>query len=264
MSKEVVVSPQAYIRSGIAQELIKDTLKDGSEEFTLALVSVVNSNPVLQGAEPVSIIKAGFEASALGLPISNSLGLAYIIPYNNKKKDENGKTYFQIEAQFQIGAKGFKQLAIKTGQYRRINETDVREGEYAGEDRMTGEHKFNWIDDEKERAKAPIVGYLSYIELVTGYSKSLYMTVDELKKHAKRYSKSYAKGFGNWVDDFDGMARKTVIKLLLSRHGLISGKSSKLAKAIEADQSAFNNDDTYNYIDNEKEEKAVEGEVVNE
>lgn len=260
MSKEISVSPQSYIRSGIAQELIQQTLNDKSEEFTLALLSTVNSNPVLQGAEPVSIIKAGFEAAALGLPVSNSLGMAYIIPYNNKKKDADGKVFYQVEAQFQLGTKGFKQLAIRTGEYKRINETDVREGEYIGEDRMTGEHNFSWIDNDKEREKLPIIGYVSYFELKTGYSKSLYMTVEELKKHAKKYSKSYAKGFGNWVDDFDGMARKTVIKLLLSRHGLVSGK---IAKAIEADQSAFNGDDTYDYIDN-KPEEAEEAEVVNE
>lgn len=259
MSKEVTVAPQAYIRSGIAQELIEQTLKDKSEEFTLALLSTINSNPVLQGAEPVSIIKAGFEAAALGLPISNSLGLAYIIPYNNKKTekylDENSvertRTYYVMEAQFQLGSKGFKQLAIRTGEYKRINETDVREGEYHGMNRMTGEHNFQWIEDDEAREKLPIVGYVAYYELNTGLSKSLYMSMEKLKKHANQYSKSYAKGFGNWVDDFDGMARKTVIKLLLSRHGLISGK---IAKAIEADQSAFNGDDTYNYVDNNKGE----------
>lgn len=244
------LTPQSYIRSGVAQELIQQTLKGNAEEFTLALVSTVNSNPVLQGAEPVSIIKSGFEAAALGLPISNSLGMAYIIPYNNKKKDENGRVYYQVEAQFQLGAKGFKQLAIRTEKYKRINETDVREGEYLGEDRMTGEHKFNWNEDDAARSKLPVIGYVSYFELRSGYSKSLYMSMEQLKTHARKYSKSFAKGFGNWVDDFDGMARKTVIKLLLSRHGLISGK---IAKAIEADQSAFNNDDTYEYIDNQKE-----------
>jgi len=257
MSKEVTVAPQAYIRSGMAQQLIEQTLGDGSEEFTLALLSTINSNQVLQGAEPVSIIKAGFEAAALGLPISNSLGLAYIIPYNNKKTEkyyddnnvERTRTYYVVEAQFQLGSKGFKQLAIRTGAYKRINETDVREGEYIGINRMTGEHEFAWIDNDTEREKLPVIGYVAYFELKAGYSKSLYMTAEKLKKHAKQYSKSYAKGFGNWVDDFDGMARKTVIKLLLSRHGLISGK---LAKAIEADQSAFNGDDTYDYIDNDK------------
>lgn len=257
MNKSVTVAPQAYIRSGVAQQLIEQTLKDKAEEFTLALLSTINSNQVLQGAEPVSIIKAGFEAAALGLPISNSLGLAYIIPYNNKKTekylDESGvektRTYWQVEAQFQLGSKGFKQLAIRTGEYKRINETDVREGEYTGIDRMTGEHNFAWVENDEDREKLPVIGYVAYFELKAGYSKSLYMSADKLRKHAKTYSKSYAKGFGNWVDDFDGMARKTVIKLLLSRHGLISGK---LAKAIEADQSAFNGDDTYNYIDNDK------------
>lgn len=266
MTKEITISPQAYIRSGKAQEIIEQTLGDGAKDFTLAIISTINSNPVLQGASPQSIIKSGFEAAALGLPISNSLGFAYIIPYNNKKKDADGKDYWVTEAQFQLGYKGFKQLAIRTGEYRTINVTDVREGEFKGENYLTGELEFEWTKEGRESLK--VTGYVAYFQLNNGYSKTLMMTVEELLAHAKRYSKNFAKyGSGKWKDDFDMMARKTVIKLLLSRDGLITGT---LKRAIEADQASLGEDDTYKYIDNEKEattekhEEVVEGEVTDE
>jgi recombination protein RecT len=262
MSENIpIASPQAYIRSGIAQTLIVQTLGDGAKEFTLALLSVINANPVLQGADPVSIIKAGFEAAALGLPISNSTGLAYIIPYNNKKKDENGREYWSVEAQFQIGYKGFKQLAIQTEKYKTIHVSDVREGEYKGEDHLTGEYQFKWVKRKEVREKKPIIGYVAYFQLTTGYSKALYMTNDELYNHAKKYSKSYQKGYGKWVDDFDAMAKKTVIKLLISRDGLIT---SRLSRALEVDQSSMGDDDTYKYVDNEKKVQAEESDTTDE
>lgn len=256
------VSLQAYIRSGAVQQVIEESIGGkNSGDFTTSLLSVVNTNPVLQECPPESVIKAAITAAAMKLPIDPNLGLAYIIPYNNKVKTketvtrEDGSTFertierWQMTAQFQLGYKGFIQLAQRSGQFKRINATDVREGEYKGIDRRSGELDIEWEQDEAVRAKAKVVGYLGYFRLLNGFEKELYMTVDELTSHAKKYSKSFAKGYGLWSDQFEVMAKKTVLKLLISKYGALS---TSLQEAILADQSAVE-EDGYKYIDNDRE-----------
>lgn len=262
MSDTKQTSIVRYMGTPIVEENIKQTLKDNAQDFMVSVAALVNSSPALQECTPKSVLSACLVATGLGLPINNNLGLAHIIPYNNKVKEksidaDSGKERvierWEMQAQFQMAAKGFKQLAIRTGKYKHINDTDVREGEYLGQNRMTGEDEFSWIKDETERGKLPIIGYLAYFKLNTGYEKTLYMTSEQLKAHGLRYSKSFKKGFGNWKDDFDSMARKTVIKLLISRHGLLSTKSDderRLAHAIEADQAVVEGDQK-SYPDND-------------
>lgn len=263
MTNTPTVSLQNYIRSSLVQETIEQTVGGkNAGNFTTSLLSVVNSNPVLQECPPQTVIKAAITAAALNLPIDPNLGFAYIIPYNNTKKEkvtvtkadgstfEKWETHKQQEAQFQLGYKGFIQLAQRSGQFKRINATDVRDGEYAGIDRRSGEIDFEWIDDETERNKKKVVGYLGYFRLLNGFEKELYMTVEELKAHAKKYSASYRSGYGQWVDNFDGMARKTVLKLLISKYGALS---THLQEAILADQAAVD-EDGYKYVDNDKDD----------
>lgn len=252
MSSELAV--QHFLRSDSAQKRIEALVGERAGQFTATLMSVVNSNILLQQCTPISVLSAAITAAGLDLTVNPSLGQAYIIPYNNKKKDANGKTYFAMEATFQIGAKGFKQLALRSGSYKRINSTDVREGEYQGKDRLSGQHKWAWIEDDKEREKLPVIGYVNYFELRSGFESELFMTKDELLAHAKKYSKNFAKyGTGQWVDDFDGMARKTVMKLNISRNGITS---VQLQQALLADQAVVD-EDSYKYIDNEKDDKNV-------
>jgi recombination protein RecT len=256
------VSLQGYIRSGKVQEVIEQSLGGkNAGAFTTSLLSVVNTNPVLQDCPPESIIKAAITASALSLPIDPNLGFAYIIPYNNKVKTKetvtkaDGSTFertierWQMTAQFQLGYKGFIQLAQRSGQFKRINATDVREGEYLGIDRRSGELNIEWEQDEAVRNKKKVVGYLGYFRLLNGFEKELYMSVDELTNHAKKYSKSFAKGYGLWKDQFDVMAKKTVLKLLISKYGALS---TTLQEAILADQAAVE-EDGYKYVDNDKD-----------
>lgn len=257
------VSLQAYIRSGAVQQVIGESIGgDNAGNFTTSLLSVVNTNPVLQDCPPESVIKAAITAASMKLPIDPNLGLAYIIPYNNKVKTKelvekaDGTTFertierWQMTAQFQLGYKGFIQLAQRSGQFKRINSTDVREGEYKGIDRRSGEIDFDFIEDDKERNAKPVIGYLGYFRLLNGFEKELYMTVEELQAHAKKYSKNYAKyGTGLWKDQFDVMAKKTVLKLLISKYGALS---TSLQQAIRADQASIDGDG-YNYVDNEKE-----------
>lgn len=241
-------SLQSFLRSDEVQQRVEELLGDRGPQFITTLMSVVNSNMVLQECTKKSVLSAAITAAGLDLPVNPSLGHAYIIPYRNKKKDANGNYYYEMEAQFQLGAKGFKQLALRSGQYRRINVTDVRETEYKGIDRLTGDLKFKWFKSEEARAKRVVIGYVAFFQLKTGFEKSLYMTVDELKAHAKHYSKSYQKGYGQWVDDFDSMARKTVMKLNISRDGITS---TQLQTALLADQAAVE-EDSYKYVDSGK------------
>ena len=263
MTNKPTVSLQAYIRSGAVQQVIGESIGgDNAGNFTTSLLSVVNTNPVLQDCPPESVIKAAITAASMKLPIDPNLGFAYIIPYNNKIKTKetrtkpDGSTYevtvetWQNVAQFQLGYKGFIQLAQRSGQFKRINSSDVREGEYLGTDRRSGEIEFDFIQDDKERNAKPVIGYLGYFRLNNGFEKELYMTVEELQAHAKRYSKNYAKyGTGLWKDQFDVMAKKTVLKLLISKYGALS---TSLQQAIRADQASIDGDG-YNYVDNEKE-----------
>lgn len=226
-----------YIESENVQDRIREVLKNKAPQFIVSLLSTVNGNEKLALCEPQSVMNAAMTAASLDLPINQNLGLAYIIPYGDK-------------AQFQMGAKGFKQLAMRSGMYETINDTDVREGEYKGINRLTGEVNFNWLSDD-ERAPLKVIGYLSYFKLQSGYHKSRYMTVTELTAHATRFSKSFTSKYAKtnlWKDDFDAMARKTVIKLLLSKDGLLS---TELQTAIESDQSVVD-ENNYKYPDNEK------------
>lgn len=247
------VALQSFLRSGEVQERIEQLLKDRAAQFTTTLMSVVNQNIALQSCEPWSVLTAAITAASLDLPIEPSIGYADILPYW-----DNSVSPAIQKAQFQMRAKGFKQLALRSGHYRLINDSDVREGEYKGEDKLTGEHHFKWLKKEETRRTKKIVGYVAYIELMTGFRKSLYMTVEELEDHAKKYSKQYKKGGGQWADKhptklgtgFDNMSRKTVMKLLISRHGITS---TQMQKALMADQAVVNSDDTYKYVDNGKE-----------
>lgn len=230
---------------------IKQVLNEKSTQFITSALSLVNSDTKLQECEPTSIFNACLVSASLDLPINNNLGFAYIIPYGGK-------------AQFQIGYKGFIQLALRTGQFKTINATDVRKGEIKYFNRLSGEIEFEWIEDEAEREKNEVIGYVSYFELLNGFSSTFYMTKERVDKHAKKYSQTYKKGFGLWKDDFDSMALKTVTKLNLSKN---SPLSVEMQKAIIADQSVVKNvneDDTIevDYVDNGKQEISNENKVI--
>ena len=234
------------ITSPATQKYLTDLLHDRKGAFVSNVTALVANNVNLQECEPYTIMFAALKATALNLPIEPSLGMAHVIPYKNKKR---GVT----EAQFQLGYKGFQQLALRTGQYKIINTTDVREGEIKKRNRLTGEIEFAFIEDEAERLKAPIVGYVNYFKLLNGFESILYMSREEMEAHAQRYSQtyrsttSYIKEQSKWTTDFDAMARKTVIKLNLSKNGVLT---TELQDAIIADQAIMREENTYDYADN--------------
>lgn len=215
-----------YIRQDAVNTRLNDLLGKRAPQFVTSLVAAANANKALNGCKPESVVSAALIAASMDLPINQNLGFAYLIPYKNK----DGEV-----CQFQMGYKGFIQLAQRSGFYKTINASEVKEGEIVKFDRLSGEIEFNWIDNQVEREKAPTVGFVAYFRLLNGFEKSLYMTVDELNAHAKKYSKNFAKyGSGLWSDDFDSMAKKTVLKLLISKFGPLN---TQLQKAIQEDQT---------------------------
>lgn len=193
------------------------TLGERTPQFMSSVLSLVNSNWALQKADPIKVYNACLMSAALNLPVNNNLGYAYIIPYGN-------------DVQLQIGWKGFVQLAQRSGQFKTIVANPVYENELTGINPMTGEAEFGF----KVSKEGDVVGYMAYFKLLNGFEKSLYMTIDELTVHAKKYSQTFKKGGGVWNDNFEAMALKTVIKLLLNKFAPLS---IDMQKAIEYDQT---------------------------
>lgn len=225
------------------QDYLKSVLKEKSASFMNNMVALVANNRALQPCKPASIMYVGLKATALGLPLDQNLGFAYAIPYKDNKAGET-------VAQFQMGYKGFIQLALRTGQFSTINATDIREGEISSINRLTGEITFTDVPD---RAGRKIVGYAAFFRLTNGFRKTLYMSVEEITEHAKRYSQTfkseYTRKSSKWTTDFDAMATKTVLKLLLSKYAPLSVEMQELREAITADQASFNDNGEIDYID---------------
>lgn len=225
------------------QDYLKSVLKEKSASFMNNMVALVANNKTLQVCKPASIMYVGLKATALGLPLDQNLGFAYAIPYKDNKAGET-------VAQFQMGYKGFIQLALRTGQFSTINATDIREGEISSINRLTGEITFTDVPD---RAGRKIVGYAAFFRLTNGFRKTLYMSVEEITEHAKRYSQTfkseYTRKSSKWTTDFDAMATKTVLKLLLSKYAPLSVEMQELREAITADQASFNDNGEIDYID---------------
>lgn len=224
----------------------QELLGERASAFMTSVMQCVSSNDMLKEADPVSVYQAAMVAATMNLPINNSLGFAYIVPYKTKQKDG---TYVTL-AQFQIGWKGFVQLAQRTGQFETLNVTDVREGEIKSHNRLTDDIEFDWIQDEEERLKRKVIAYIAYFRLKNGFEKSWLMYVPKLQEHGKKYSQTFRKGFGLWNDDFDSMARKTAVKLLLSKFAPLS---IDMQTAIISDQSVIRDSETMDveYVDND-------------
>lgn len=220
----VLIHDEGFIKKA------QDTLGNGTQQFMSSILSLVNSDRLLAQCNSLELYNCCLMAAALKLPFNKDLGHAWIIPFGGKP-------------QLQIGWKGFVQLAQRSGQFKTINVTDVKAGEIQNIDRLSGEIEFEWMQNDEERVKTETVGYVAYFKLNNGFEKTLYMTKVELEAHAKKYSQTYKRGGGVWKDNFDAMAKKTVIKLILNRYAPLS---VDMQKAIELDQS----DADGQYIDN--------------
>ena len=202
-----------------------ELLGERTPQFLSSIVSMVNADANLQKAfyeAPMTVIQSALKAATFDLPIEPSLGYAYIVPFSNGKKNPDGTWEKRMEANFVIGYRGMIQLCLRTGAYSRIPDAvDVREGELVSYDRLTGDAEFKWIEDEDEREKLPIIGYAGYFRLKNGAEKTIYMTVKQIEAHEKKNRKGQYQGKG-WRDDFDSMAKKTIIRRLCGKYGLMS------------------------------------------
>lgn len=232
-----------FIANPRTQDYLTTVLAEKKASFVNNITALVSNNAALQVCRPDTLLFASLKATALDLPLDQNLGFAYVLPYKDNK---TGVT----SAQFQMGYKGFVQLALRTGQFKTLNATDVREGELVGKDFVTGELTFK---EAENRESLPIIGYVGYFKLLNGFEKYFYMTMAEMKAHALRYSQTFKKGYGLWADDnmFDSMAKKTVIKLLISKYAPLS---VEMRDAIKADQAVMQKPEEYEYVDNQEQE----------
>ena len=225
---------------------LEELLGKNAASFATSVLQIVNSNDMLKNAEPQSVFSAACMAATLNLPINNNLGFAYIVPFNNRKA---GK----VEAQFQLGYKGFIQLAQRSGQFKVISASPVYQGQLLSENPLLG-YEFDWSIKPKQGDKP--IGYVSYFRLLNGFEAYLYMTYDDMKSHANKYSQTAKKGFGVWNDNFDAMSLKTVLKLLLSKQAPLS---IDMQKAVLADHAVVKDVDSeqFEYIDHTPEYNPV-------
>ena len=245
-------------------KLISSTITDPKRktQFIANLMTAISNNPTLQECDQVSVVAGALQAEALHFPLNNSLGYVYLVPFNDKKAGIK-------KAQFQIGYKGYIQLAIRSGLYKDINVIEVKEGELGNFNPLYGQ-QYNWIEDYDKRQKAKTIGYVAMLELTNGFKKEMFWKWEAMLDHADKYSQAFNKDWylklingetiydakGNvvppyklssfWYSSFDEMAKKTMIRQLLSKWGIMS---VEMQEAYIKDQAEMKADGTYDYID---------------
>ncbi|AJO24811.1 recombinase RecT [Weizmannia coagulans] len=204
---------KALLNTPTMQKKFEQVLDKKAPQFMSSLLNLYNGDPNIQAAEPMSIISSAMVAASLDLPVDKNLGYAWIVPFYDSKKGHKA-------AQFQLGYKGYIQLALRTGQYKAINVIAVREGELKKWNRLTEE-----IELDLEGATSDkVVGYCGYFKLINGFEKTVYWTKDEIEAHRIRHNKMKDKKALNnvWKSDYDAMAMKTVIRNMLGKWGILS------------------------------------------
>lgn len=227
------------------QKLIANALHDPARcaRFTASIVSAVSVNQALQNCDRNTVISGALLGESLNLSPSPQLGQYYLVPFNNKKKGIQ-------DAQFVLGYKGYVQLALRSGQYKSINVEIVKQGEYKGRDPMTGDPRFQFLEDDDEWERLPVIGYMASFEYLNGFRKVLYWSKEKMMNHADRYSAAFSrKAYENltagnipqgdmwkyssfWYKDFDSMAKKTMLRQLISKWGIMS---TDMQSAYESD-----------------------------
>lgn len=273
MGNEISVLGQVkgYLREDTVRAKFNEVLGEKAPQFMTSITNAIGSNASLAKCEANSILSSALVAATYDLPIDSNLGFSALVPYKDNKADI-------YKAQFQMMYKGFVQLAIRSGAYENMNVSEVYEDELISYNPITGELEltkdFSKCSQRKDGNVSKIVGYYAWFKLLAGFRKELYMTVEEVTNHAKKYSSSYKqdlkKGWtsSKWSTDFDAMSKKTVLKLLLSKWGVLS---IEMQRAIQDDQKVFSDDGNGTYDDNQNNEdhpeakdpfEPAEGEVI--
>lgn len=224
---------------------ILNSLRDPerARRFTTAIVSAVSTNAELQKCDTGSIVTAALLGESLNLSPSPQLGHYYLVPYGNK-------------AQFQLGYKGYVQLAIRSGQYKKLNVLPIKQGELIRFDPLNEEIEVNLIEDAEAREEAKTVGYYAMFEYLNGFRKALYWTRAKMEKHASSYSKGYRAKSGHsfWEKNFDEMACKTMLRQLISKWGIMS---IEMQKAMENDMGVIHEDGSADFLDSPEDEPEI-------
>lgn len=201
------------------QKLINNTIKDSkrAQRFVAAITSAVAVNPTLQTCDPATILSGALLGESLGLSPSPQLGQYYLVPFRDNK---SGRT----TASFQLGYKGYVQLALRSGYYKSLNVFSIKAGELKKWNPLTEELDIELIEDDEVRERTESVGYVASFEYLNGFRKTIYWSRKKMEAHALRYSKGYAakKGYTFWEKDFDAMAYKTMLRQLISKWGIMS------------------------------------------
>ena len=245
--------PRLGLTAYLTQDAVKDQIskvvggKDG-QRFISSIISAVNTNPALQQCTNQSILSGALLGEALKLSPSPQLGQFYLVPYEDK---DRGKV-----AQFQLGYKGYIQLAIRSGQYKKLNVLAIKEGELVRFDPLNEEIEVKLIEDEEVREQAATIGYYAMFEYVNGFKKAIYWSRTKMEAHALKYSPGYKRdkqkgtAWTFWSKDFDGMAYKTMLRQLISKWGIMS---IEMTMAMDSDMAVINEDGTKNYVETEED-----------
>lgn len=262
--KDKKMSFSNFLTNQFVKQKITEVVGRDSQKFMTAILSAVTNNSTLQECDQMSILNCAFLGEGLKLSPSPQLGQYYMVPFKDNKKGIK-------VAQFQLGYKGYIQLAIRSGQYKDIDVIEIREGEYLGRDKYTGKHRFEFIEDEIDREQRRIIGYMSYLEYLNGFTKQLFWTKEKMLNHADKYSQAFNKESykklkegkisqedmwrysSYWYKDFDGMAFKTMLRQLLGKWGLMSSNSD-IQKAYDNDMASIQDDGQPYYIENDSEQ----------
>lgn len=240
----------AYVtQKGMVDSINKMVGSDRGQSFITSIISAVSTNPALSECLPSTIISAALIGESLKLSPSPFMGHYYMVPFKDRKNN-------RIVAQFQIGYKGYMQLAMRSGQYKDIGVIEVKEGEYIGRDTETGKPKFKFIENDEERDSKVVIGYLAYFELLNGFKKTLYWSSTKMKEHAFEYSQGYKSdvqkntAYTFWSKNFQDMAFKTLLRQLISKWGIMS---VELETAFAKDQAVIGENNAVEFIDNPNE-----------
>ena len=249
----------AVINSDGYKRMINNTLGNPAKaaRFVTAITSAVSTNPALAECDASTIVSAGLLGEGLNLSPSPQLGQYYLVPFNDRK---NGRKV----AQFQLGYKGYIQLAIRSGQYKKLNVLPIKEGELISFNPLEEEIEVQLREDEAQREAAPTMGYYAMFEYTNGFKKAMYWSRAKMESHAEKYSMGYKakKGYTFWEKDFDAMACKTMLRQIISKWGIMS---IEMQKALESDTGVINDNGTVDFIDTPSaapEQDIVEAEPV--
>lgn len=239
MTQVATTTAKQFFAQPMIHDKFKELLGKRSNAFITSILQAVNGNDLLQKANPLSIYNAAMVAATLDLPINASLGFAYIVPYKG-------------QAQFQMGYKGLIQLAQRSGMYKRIAATPIYDGQLISQDPLLG---FEFDFSAKKSDK--VIGYAAHFALLNGFEKTLFMSTEQVKAHAQKFSATYKKGYGVWHDNFDAMAMKTTLKALIGTYGPMT---IELQTAVLTDQAVVLDHETMEvqYVDNDTAKPALD------